>query len=198
VAGTDPYPWPYDGALDRGRTALVIAGAQRWWARKTEAVADALDALARLRAAARRAGVPVLHIVHTGPAGTGRPTRPYLPAPGSADALPVLEPGAGDIVVPAGGQSGGFAGPLVPTLRAAGIDHVLVAGLGLEGPVHSTLRDLNDQGYECLLVADAASFDTPTTRDAAISSVTMSGGIFGAVGSTDAVVTALTAMEVSP
>lgn len=197
VTATAPYAWPWDGVLEPGRTALVIAGAQHWWARQTQAVAEALDALARLRAAAARAGITVVHIVHSGPPELARPSRPaYLPAPGSPDVLLVLVPAANELVVTAGGSSGAFAGALVATLRSAGIDHILIAGLSLEGPVHSTLRDLNDQGFECLLITDAASYDTPTTRDAAISSVTMSGGIFGAVGGTDAVIAALTTMEV--
>jgi len=76
-------------------------------------------------------------------------------------------------------------------LRAAGATHLLVAGHGLEGPVHSTLRSANDRGYECLLVIDACSPLDPGLAGAARSMVEMSGGIFGAVGTTADVLAAL-------
>jgi nicotinamidase-related amidase len=57
--------------------------------------------------------------------------------------------------------------------------------------VHSTLRSANDTGYECLLVADACSAHDPALVASSISSVEMSGGIFGAIGTTDAVLAAL-------
>jgi nicotinamidase-related amidase len=104
---------------------------------------------------------------------------------------------AADIVVDAAGLDGCYGGPLEPTLRGLGVDRVLLAGLGLAGPVHSTMRSLNDQGYECLLIADACSHEGPSTQDGAISSVLMSGGIFGAVGETAAVLAALSDLEVS-
>ena len=48
--------------------------------------------------------------------------------------------------------------------------------------MHSTLRSANDQGYECLLLTDACAPLDPDTTSAALSMVTMSGGIFGALG----------------
>jgi nicotinamidase-related amidase len=76
-------------------------------------------------------------------------------------------------------------------LRRGGRSDLLFAGWGLEGPVHSTLREANDRGYECLLVPDAC---TPVASDLAgpaCSMVMHSGGIFGAFASTAAVVAAL-------
>jgi Isochorismatase family len=62
----------------------------------------------------------------------------------------------------------------------------LMAGFGAEVTVDCTLRTANDQGYECLVLVDAyAPFDR-STGDHALSSVTMSGGIFGALGTTTA------------
>jgi biuret amidohydrolase len=187
VTGTEPYPWPYDGVLNPGRLALVVLGAQRWWSARTAGVAAALEAVRRLREAARTAGVRTIFVLHSG-VSTGRQT---LPAAATPDAEPVLTPWPGDLVLPAAGLDACYGGPFEPTLRAARIDHLLIAGLGLEGPVHSTMRGLNDRGYECLLVADACSADGPLTRAGAVSSVLMSGGIFGAVGATASVVAAL-------
>jgi len=195
VAATRPYPWPWDGAFDPTRMALVLLGAQRWWAERTEDVPAALAALGSLRAAAHARGVPVIvvrHVASTG-ARASRPTA--LPGPGGPDAVSALAECEADIVVGATGLDGCYGGPLEPTLRGLGVDRVLLAGLGLAGPVHSTMRSLNDQGYECLLVADACSHEGSSTRDGAVSSVLMSGGIFGAVGETAAVLVALSTLE---
>ena len=67
----------------------------------------------------------------------------------------------------------------------------VVAGHGLEGPVHSTMRGANDMGYECLLVLDAATVLVPGLAGPSRSMVEMSGGIFGAVGRSADVVAAL-------
>jgi biuret amidohydrolase len=182
VPDTRPYPWPYDGLLDLERLALLVVGAQRWWASRTDGVDAVPYAVARLRAA----GVRTVFVVHTG-------RRPgYLPEPGSAEAELVVEPAGDDVVVGAAGLDGCYGGPLVPTLRSLRVDRLLVAGLGLAGPVHSTLRGLNDRGFECLLVADACGSEGAETRDGAIGAILESGGIFGAVGTTAAVLAALT------
>ena len=191
IAGTEPYPWPYDGRITPDSLALVIVGAQRWWIGCTEGVTAALDAIGRLRVACRAVGVPVLIVSHTAPTAPAAARPPWLPLAGSEAAERVLELERGDLVLPAAGLDACATGTLDTTLRRMGIDHLLVAGLGLEGPVHSTLRGANDRGYECLLVADACSSDGARTRAGAVSSVLMSGGIFGAVGSTAAVLTAV-------
>ncbi len=66
-----------------------------------------------------------------------------------------------------------------------------MCGLGLEGPVHSTLRSANDRGFECLLVIDGCAAMDPTVADAAIRMIEMSGGIFGAVAQSELVLSGL-------
>jgi nicotinamidase-related amidase len=190
VAGTRPYPWPYDGVLAPAGTGLVLVACQRWWATRCVDTDEALQHLAALWTAARDAGVGSYLTVHSGPVGTRAGAREYLPPAGSSAADLVVEPD-GATPVPATGLDACYGGPFEATLRAAGIHRLILAGLGLEGPVHSTMRGLNDQGYECLLVEDACASGGPPTRAGAISSVLMSGGIFGAVGTTAAVIDAL-------
>lgn len=185
VAGTDPYPWPWDGSVDPSRLALVLAGWDSHWAAR--AVGDPGPATARVAALAEAVsacGGLVVGVTHERPARAPAD----LPDPTSLD-VPGHAPAT--VEVAAGGIDGFFASPLDHLLRSAGRTHLLVAGHGLEGPVHNTLRTANDAGYECLLVTDAC---TPLTTEAAASaahSVTMSGGIFGAIGLTAAVLDAL-------
>ena len=112
------------------------------------------------------------------------------------DAAPL--PLAGARPVGALGLDGFWGGPIDGVLRAAGRTHLLVVGHGLEGPVHSLLRSANDRGYECLLVTDACSPLTDDLADAAACTVTMSGGIFGAIGTVAPVLGALAALPTAP
>lgn len=93
----------------------------------------------------------------------------------------------GDLVVLAYGVDAFSASPLAEALSGYGVSHLLVAGFGLEGPVHSTLRSANDRGWECLLVSDGCAPLDVSLAGAAMSTVEMSGGIFGATASAEQV-----------
>lgn len=184
VGGTDPYPWPYDGCMDADRLALVLAGWDEGWAGRcpagdragarlgTTEPDAARAACVDLAAAVTDVGGLVVTVAHSGAVPLGRPT-------------PSTQ------TLRADGIDGCYGGPLDPVLRRAGRTHLVVAGFGLEGPVHSTLRSANDRGYECLLVADACASLEPELVAAALLTVTMSGGIFGAVGSLEPTLAAL-------
>jgi hypothetical protein len=188
VAGTTPYPWPYDADLRLDRLALVVCGHDATWSdRCVEIISDkrtptrlrVAATLDRLAARLLDLGVPVVRVRHR-PHGSGAP----------------LPPGrlAGDPRVTsttAAGIDGFYGSELDHRLRQAGADQLLLAGFGLEGPVHSTLRSANDRGYECLLLSDAAAVLEPTLASAALHMVEMSGGIFGAIGTTTALLAAL-------
>jgi hypothetical protein len=171
VDGTDPYPWPYDGRLGGDHLALVLAGWDEGWAERslgTDAAAPSAAALAG--AVAARGGLVVV-LAHRG-----------------SEPLPLDVP---TTIIAAPAIDGFYASPLDDLLRRTGRTHLLVAGHGIEGPVHSTLRSANDRGYECLLVLDACSSLTDDLVEASAKQVTMSGGIFGANGTTGAVLRAL-------
>ena len=178
VDGTDPYPWPWDGRLEGERLSLVLAGWDEVWCEAALEPEPVLDACLRLADAVALAGGLVVAVAHRGAAPLAVPTLGVLCASDGIDGL--------------------FDGPLDGTLRRAGRTHLLLAGLGLEGPVHSTLRSANDRGYECLLVGDASAPVTADLAGAAIKTVTMSGGIFGAVGSHAAVIEALASLAPTP
>jgi nicotinamidase-related amidase len=171
VPGTEPYAWPYDGRLDGAHLALVLAGWDETWASRAVRSEPAERRAMRLAAAVARIGGLVVVIAH-----------------GPAIKLPV---GAASTTVPAPGIDGFYASRLDDLLRSDRRTHLLVAGHGIEAPVHSTLRSANDRGYECLLVTDACTSLTDDLGSPSAKQVTMSGGIFGAIGTTDAVLAAL-------
>jgi nicotinamidase-related amidase len=134
---------------------------------------------------------------------TGRPpdrhpgrTRPSseLDRELEGDLIPTGSPPAwfdADMTISAGATSAFHASPLDDLLRSQGRSDLILAGWGLEGPVHSTLRSANDRGYECLLVADASTALDPELVFASCEMVRFSGGIFGAFADTADVVAAL-------
>jgi nicotinamidase-related amidase len=182
VEHTTPYPWPYDGALSHARTALVVVGWNTtWWYRchRPELVVDRIGRLADALDHVVVVDHPSPRVSAAGPSTISSPARSTPPA------LPGVEP------VAAAGVDGFFGGPLDSVLRADDCDLILLVGLGLEATVHSTMRSANDRGYECLLVVDACAPLDPDLVAPATSMVEMSGGIFGAIGTTDPVLAAL-------
>ena len=178
---TEPYPWPYDGCLDPRRLALIVAGAQSGWMKASHDHPAIAARIAAISAVVRDAGALVVLVHHTRPIGT-RPT-PFPPEAGSAGADPAVAPWRGDLVVQASGIDGFHGGPLDGELRCRGIDHLVLCGFGAEACVDSTLRSANDRGYECLTLVDAVAPFSPDLGRHALASITMSGGIFGAIGS---------------
>lgn len=186
VSNTTPYAWPYDGVFRPDRCALVTCGSGPVWSERCPFDAVAEANIARLRLAAADVGVLVVLVRHSEMprAGIGRPS-------GTAP----LDAEPGEIEVRAAGVDGFYGSPLDAELRSRGRDQLLLVGRGFETAVHSTLRRANDRGYECLTLADACAPLDPDLRAASISTIEMSGGIFGAVGVTDNVLTALHATQ---
>jgi nicotinamidase-related amidase len=195
VADTDPYPWPYDGAsadgpLETDRLAVVVCGAQPHWTAMVDqpsAVRPLLLLVDRLRTA----GVLVVWIRHGASSAGTRPIDRTLPVVGTEAWQLIADPDAGDLVIDTPAHNA-FAELTIDTeLRARGIDRLLMVGVGTESVVSGTNRDANDRGYECLTLVDAVLHHDATTGAASLSSICMSGGIFGAVGSTAPLLAAL-------
>jgi nicotinamidase-related amidase len=164
---------------------LLIAGADAGWIGRCRDAGAAREQIEALAADVRRRGVLVVHLHHPDPP---EPAGALLVDDRSV-AAPTVD--SDDLVVTAAGIDGFFGSPLDVVLRRAGRDQLALVGFGLEAPVHSTMRSANDAGYECLLLTDACAPLEPGCRDAALSMILMSGGIFGATGSTSALLAAL-------
>lgn len=186
LRAASPYPWPYDGAVSADRLGLLIVGAQHGIATRCARTAETLAAIERVAHATARAGGSIIRTRH----GTAARRRPGpLPRPGSPGYAPL--PGRADIVIDCPGFDAFFSTPLAQSLSSRSVTHLLICGLWLEGPVHSSLRAANDQGFECALLTDACAPSDPGLKNGAINSIEMSGGIFGAVASSDSALAAL-------
>jgi len=178
VARTTPYAWPYDGALDPARTALLVVGPSGDPGPTSGALGPAQGRTGELAGGLRDRGGVVVRVTTT---------------PASWPSVVEPAPDRADVRVTAYGVDGFFGSPLDALLRSLDLDRLLLAGAWLETNVHSTMRSANDRGYECLLVLDACTAYDPDLVAASRSQIEMSGGIFGAVGETEPVLAALTA-----
>ncbi|GAA2729326.1 cysteine hydrolase family protein [Cellulomonas aerilata] len=178
VAGSTPYPWPFDGRFDEAGTALLLVGPTDPAAQDagTHAVVSAMVA------AATAAGVPVISVATAAPEGTRR--RGAGPA---SDARSRDRPGHH---LTARGVDAFYGSDLELVLTGHRARRLVLAGSALELSVHSTMRSANDRGFECLLVLDACTALDPALTPSSRSMVEASGGIFGAVGQAADVVAA--------
>jgi nicotinamidase-related amidase len=76
-------------------------------------------------------------------------------------------------------------------LRSRSITHLIFTGITTDVCVHTILREANDLGYECLLLADCTGATDHDNHLAAVKMVTMQGGVFGAVTDSQQILTAL-------
>ena len=212
---------PYPITLDAHRSALLIIDMQRDFlepggfgamlGNDVSELRRTIEPSRRLLAAWRAAGLLVIHtreghrpdltdlppakkergkgklsIGDAGPMG-----RILVRGEPGHDIIPELAPMPGEPVIDKPGKGAFFATDLQAVLQNRGISQLVVTGVTTEVCVHTTVREANDRGYECLVLEDCCGSYFPEFHFMALKMITAQGGIFGWVGSSPQVVAAL-------
>jgi nicotinamidase-related amidase len=110
------------------------------------------------------------------------------------DIVDELAPIDGEVIIDKPGKGAFYATELHDVLTAGGITQLLVTGVTTEVCVHTTTREANDRGYECLVVSDCVGSYFPEFQRIGLEMIKAQGGIFGWVADTAAVIPALHAL----
>ncbi|HEY6891145.1 MAG TPA: isochorismatase family cysteine hydrolase [Solirubrobacter sp.] len=200
-------PGPY--AFDPETTALVIIDMQRDFlepggfgsalGNDVSLLSTAIEPLQKVLATAREIGMTIIHtreghrpdMSDCPPAkfargefiGTDSPKgRILIRGEYGHDIVDELAPAPGEIVLDKPGKGSFCATDLDLILRNLGIKSLIVTGVTTEVCVHTTVREANDRGYECLVLEDCCGSYFPEFHEVALRMIAAQGGIFGWVG----------------
>jgi nicotinamidase-related amidase len=219
VPTLDAQPTPFSFDLDS--VALLVIDMQRDFllpggfgeslGNDVSQLRRTIEPLAALLAAWRQAGLPIIHtreghkpdLSDCPPAklNRGAPSmrigdpgafgRILIQGEYGHDIIDELQPADGEAVVDKPGKGAFYATELSDLLTKDGIKSLVVTGVTTEVCVHTTVREANDRGYECLVLADCVGSYFPEFQRVGLQMIAAQGGIFGWVAESPTVIAAI-------
>jgi nicotinamidase-related amidase len=215
----DAQPGPF--TFDPASTALIVIDMQRDFllpggfgeslGNDVSQLRRTIEPLAALMAAWRAHGLPVIHtreghrpdLSDCPPAKLrrGAPSK-RIGDPGAFgrilvrgeyghDIIDELQPVGDEIVIDKPGKGAFYATEFGDVLEKHGITSLVVTGVTTEVCVHTTVREANDRGYECLVPADCVGSYFPEFQQVGLKMIAAQGGIFGWVAESPSVIAAI-------
>jgi len=217
IGGALPFPFRFDPA----RSALIVIDMQRDFiepggfgaalGNDVEPLRRIVPTTARLIAAARAAGLPVIHtrechlpdLSDCPPAKRERGSpalrigdqgamgRILIAGEPGTEIVADLAPAPGEIVIDKPGKGAFHATPLADHLARLGTRSLFFAGVTTEVCVQTTMREANDRGFECCLAEDATESYFPAFKAATLEMIRAQGAIVGWTARVDEIAAAL-------
>lgn len=107
------------------------------------------------------------------------------------DIIPELTPAEGEPVIDKPGKGAFYETDLDLILKNRNIQTLIVCGVTTEVCVHTTVRQANDRGYECIVLADCVGSYFPEFQRVGLEMIKAQGGIFGWVSDSKEAIAAL-------
>lgn len=201
---------PFEFVYDLNHTALLIIDMQRDFCARggfgeslgndVTPTMSIIPTVKTVLEAARKAGVMVIHTRegHRGDLSDCPPSKlmrsPSIGQPGPMgrilvrgeyghDIVDELTPIEGEPIIDKPGKGSFYKTDLELILRNRGIHNLVVCGVTTHVCVHTTIREANDRGFDCLMLEDGTATFDPRDQEAAIRMINQQGGIFGWTGS---------------
>src|SRR6201987_3404754 len=134
-------------------------------------------------------GDPALRIGAPGPMG-----RILVRGEPGHDIIPDLYPKPGEPVIDKPGKGALYQTDLKLMLKNRGIETLLVCGVTTEVCVNTTVREANDRGFRCIVLADFFASYFPEFYDMGLAMIKAQGGIFGWVSASKSLFNSLAAL----
>jgi biuret amidohydrolase len=218
VMQVEARPFPF--AFSPTTTALIIIDMQRDFlepggfgellGNDVSLLRTTITPTSNVLAAARKAGLLVLHtreghrpdLTDCPPAKLTRGGTTFIGTDGPMgrilvrgerghDIIDELKPLPGEPIIDKPGKGSFYSTDLELILRERGIRSLLVCGVTTEVCVHTTVREANDRGFDCLVLEDCVGSYFPEFQRVAIAMFEAQGAIFAWVGQSATLLSAL-------